>query len=158
MNEGHRLTQETFRTRLPMRYRLGFLGLGVLVTVGIAWAMVTDGMNGATLVATLLGAVFLYVVLMQVTVRLEEREVSIKVGGIFATSIPYRQIDAVSPGQSTGIGAGMGLRMMPNGTTGYLVGGPSVRITTGRTAVVVSSNRPEELSQAIRSRSTSARS
>ncbi|MHA7274891.1 hypothetical protein ACX80Z_15895 [Arthrobacter sp. TMT4-20] len=128
------------------------------MTVGTAWGMVTDGMNGAALVSTLFAAVFLYVILMQVTVRLEEREVSIKVGGIFATRIPYREIDTVTPGQPTGIRSGMGLRVMPNSTTGYLVGGPSVRITTGRTATLVSSNTPEKLSEAIRTRSTSAAS
>lgn len=140
MDQGHKLPHETFRTRLPIRYRLGFLGLGVLVSIGVAWGLSTDGVNGAALVVTPIAAVFIYVILMQVTVRLEECEVSIKVGGIFATRIPYREIDTVTPGQTTGIGAGMGLRVMPNRTTGYLVGGPSVRITTGRSAVLVSSD------------------
>lgn len=112
-------------------------------------AMATASMIGAVLIAVLLTAVFLAVVLMQASVRLEPSEVSIRVAGIFTTAIPYHSIDDVTPWKPTGIAAGMGLRVLPHGTTGYLVGGPSVRIKTGNTAVVVSSNTPKRLAEAI---------
>ena len=79
-------------------------------------------MVGAVVVAVLLTAVFLAVVLMQARVRLEARQVRIWVAGIFATTIPYHSIDEVTPWKSTGITAGMGLRVLPHGATGYLVG------------------------------------
>lgn len=156
MHGGNGLSQEIFRTRMPWGYRLGVLLLGAVVTIGVAWGMAADGMNGAVLVPALLAALFLFVALMQVTVRLESTEVSVRVSGIFATRIPYHQIDDVAPGRPTGITAGMGLRILPNSTTGYLVGGPSIRITTGSTAVLVSCDSPEKLSEAIRDRSTSS--
>lgn len=141
---------------MPRAYCLGALTLGVVVTVGVVWGMVAGGVNGAALVAVLLAIVFLSVALMQVTVKLEPTGVSIRVARIFATEIPYHQIDEVGPDRPTGIAAGMGVRMLPNSTTGYLVGGPSVRITTGRTAVLVSSDAPEKLSDAIRAASSSS--
>ena len=144
--------EETFRTRMPARYRVGLLLFGALATIGATLAMATASVVGAVVVAALLTAVFLAVVLMQARVRLEARQVRIRVAGIFATTIPYHTIDEVTPWKSTGIAAGMGLRVLPHGTTGYLVGGPSVRITTGSTAVVVSANTPEKLSEAIEHR------
>lgn len=66
---------------------------------------------------------------MRTTVQLDAREMSIKVAGIFGTKIPYKSIDYVAPAESTGLAAGMGLRVLQNRTTGYLVGGPSVRIS-----------------------------
>lgn len=135
---------------MPFGFRLGVLFLGAVITIGITWWMVIDGVIWAMTVAPLLAAVFVFVALMQVTVELEPTEVRIRVAGMFATEIPYHQIDDVGPGRSTGIAAGMGLRILPDRTTGYLVGGPSVRITTGRAAVLVSCDAPEELSEAIR--------
>jgi hypothetical protein len=60
-------------------------------------------------------------------------EVSIILIGSIRTAIPYHRIDAISVAVPTGIAAGMKFRILPNGTTGYLVGGPAVRVTTGRT-------------------------
>lgn len=77
---------------------------------------------------------------MRTTVQLDAREMSIKAAGIFGTKIPYKSIDYVAPAESKGLAAGMGLRVLQNRTTGYLVGGPSVRITLERTAVLVSSD------------------
>lgn len=152
MDGNQAYVQETFRTRMPVRYQIVLLLIGAFATIGSATAMATASMTGAILLASLMAAVFLAVALMQASVRLEPSEVSIRVAGIFATTIPYRNIDDVTPWKSTGTGAGMGLRVLPHGTTGYLVGGPSVRITTGSTAVVVSSNTPENLSEAIEHR------
>lgn len=154
MDGSRALAQETFRTRMPVRYRIGLLLIGALATIGAATAMATFSMSGAVLVAALLTAVFLAVILMHASVHLEASQVSIKVAGIFATTIPYDTIDDVLPGKPTGIVAGMGLRVLPNRTTGYLVGGPSVRIMTGGSAVLVSSNTPEKLSEAIEHRRT----
>lgn len=154
MDGSRAYEQETFRTRMPARYQMIFLLIGAFATIGSATAMATASMTGAILLASLMTAVFLAVVLMQAKVRLEPSEVSIRTAGIFATTIPYHSIDDVTPWKSTGAGAGMGLRVLPHGTTGYLVGGPSVRMTTGSTAVLVSSNTPEKLSEAIEHRRT----
>lgn len=147
-----RMPNETFRTHMPARYQRVFLLIGALTTLGSSTAMAPTSMTGAILVGTLIAAVFLAAILMQATVRLEANKVSIKVAVIFATTIPYDTIDNVTAGETTGIAAGMGLRILPNNTTGYLVGGPSVRITTGGTAVLVSSNTPEKLLEAIEHR------
>src|SRR5699024_12769155 len=69
--------------------------------------------------------------------------------GIFCIKIPYNSFDDVAPAEPTGLTAVMLLLVLQNRTTGYLVGGPSVRITLARTAVLVSSDTPEKLSEAI---------
>ncbi|MUK03569.1 hypothetical protein GM708_17720 [Vibrio cholerae] len=158
MHGGKESLRQNFQTRMPWVYRLGVLTLGGVVTVGVAWGMVARGVSGAAFVAFLLTVVFLSVALMQVTVKLEPTGVSVRVAGIFATYIPYHQIDEVGPDRPTGIAADMGVRMLPGSTTGYLVGGPSVRITIGCTSVLVSSDAPEELSDAIRAASSSSTS
>lgn len=153
-NDNSVRTSETFRTGMPARYRISLLLIGALAAIGTAASVATASLSGAVLAAALLMAVFIAVSLMRATVRLDEHETSIKVAGIFGTKIPYGTINDVTPGESTGLVAGMGLRTLQNRTTGYLVGGPSVRITMARTAVLVSSNTPEKLSAAIEDRRT----
>ncbi len=149
MNGGPDDPPQIFRTRMPARYSIGLLLLGAVVTVMVPLALVSEGSTGAAAVAVLLAVLFLGIALMRVTVRVGAGEVSIILAGIIRTAIPYHRIDAVSVAVPTGIAAGMGLRILPNSTTGYLVGGPAVRVTTGSTAVVVSAGRPEELVAAI---------
>ena len=128
-----------FRTFIPLRYR------AVLAAVGIAAVsilLVTAPWPG---LAVVVAAVFVAVMTMTVRARLDEVCLSIRVAGLFATTIPYRQISAVSAGPNTGFVQGMGLRVLPGGGTGYLVGGPSVRIQCGNTTVFVSCADPQGL-------------
>ncbi|MBM7848119.1 hypothetical protein [Arthrobacter roseus] len=76
----------------------------------------------------------------------------IRVAGVFSTTISYGDISEVASAKETGIVERMRLRILPNSTTGYLVGGPSVRITTGSSAVLVSSSAPDKLVEAIERR------
>ena len=139
----------TFRTGMPVRYRVILLVLGVIATIGTGAGLALVNIGVAVISAVLFLAVFISVSFMRTTVQLDAREISIKVAGIFGTKIPYKSIDDVAPAEPTGLTAGMGLRVLQNRTTGYLVGGPSVRITLARTAVLVSSDTPEKLSEAI---------
>ncbi|WP_160667924.1 hypothetical protein [Pseudarthrobacter sp. ATCC 49987] len=66
-----------------------------------------------------------------------------RVAGLFSTKIAYKEITVVSTGPSTGIREGMGLRVLPGGGTGYLVGGPTVRIQGAGTWLLVSCADPE---------------
>ncbi|THJ66467.1 hypothetical protein E8P82_08365 [Arthrobacter echini] len=145
--------RETFRARMPRKYRLGLLLLGAVSTTLAVVGMLLDGLTAVgLLLGVLLAVTFIAIVMMQAVVRLDDEELTIKVAGIFGTSIPYRQIDGVAPDKVTGLGAGMGLRKLPNSTTGYLVGGPSVRISKGNADVLVSTDDPTELAAALERR------
>jgi hypothetical protein len=136
---------------MPGPYRVGVLIFGLIATSAVVVPLSVEIPGVMSLVLTiLLAALFAAVFLMRAVVRLGGHEVHIRVAGIFTTTIPYDQITGVAPDRATGVREGMGLRMLPNKTTGYLVGGPSVRInTSGGTAVLVSSKTPNELSEAI---------
>lgn len=155
VNEGHDVSDLTFRTLMPGRYRAGVLILGLVTTSAVLVPLSFELPSVISPVLAILLAVFFTAVsLMRAVVRLGLQEVHIRVAGIFTTTIPYDQITGVVPDQATGVREGMGLRILPNKTVGYLVGGPSVRINTGGgSAVLVSSNTPSKLSEAIRRRS-----
>jgi hypothetical protein len=140
---------------MPGPYRVGVVILGLLTTSAVVVPLSAEIPSVMSLVlAILLAALFTAVFLMRVVVRLGVLRVHIRVAGVFTTTIPYDQITGVAPDRVTGVREGMGLRILPNKTTGYLVGGPSVRInTSGGTAVLVSSKTPNELSEAIGRRS-----
>ena len=125
--------------------------LGVVTTAAVMVPLAPEIPIAISLVPVILVVALFWVVLrMQTVVRLGADEVRIRVAGVFSTTIPYRQITGVAPDRTTGLREGMGLRLLSNRTTGYLVGGPSVRINTSSgTAVLVSSNMPQDLSKAI---------
>lgn len=153
MDRDQQKTAETFHARMPLKYRIGFLVLGAASTISVTAGMMAGGLNGIGLIlGALMALLFVATVMMQAVVRLDAGELSISVARIFRTSIPYHRIDGVQPAKATGLGSGMGLRIMPNSTTGYLVGGPAVRISTGSTSVLVSTDAPTELTEAIERR------
>ncbi|MGX5357911.1 hypothetical protein [Kocuria sp. KH4] len=61
---------------------------------------------------------------------------------------PYEQITEVAVGPRTEWWR-IGRRRMDDGATGYLMGGPSVRITTGTESVVVSAAESYRVAGAI---------
>lgn len=140
---------------MPVQYRAGVLILGLLTTAAVVIPLSADAPIATSLILLiLLAALFTAVFSMRAVVHLGMDQVSIRVAGIFTTTISYQEITRVAPDKVTGLREGMGLRILPDKTTGYLVGGPSVRInTSGGTAVLVSSNSPDELSEAIERRS-----
>lgn len=136
-----------FSTAIPLRYRII---LGTLGFAGVAGSVVAalDEAAGALIIGALIAVIFIPVLLMSARVSVGEHSIGIRVAGFFATEVPYREITAVSAGPVTGLREGMGLRILPDGT-GYLVGGPSVRIETGKTAVLVSCSEPDRLLDCI---------
>lgn len=117
---------------MPMRYRI------VLAVVCICAVAILLAAGPWPLLAVLVTVAFAAAISMNVRVRLDEAGLSIRVAGLFSTTIPYWEISAVSAGPATGFLQGMGLRILPGGGTGYLVGGPSVRIQCGNNVVLVS--------------------
>lgn len=151
VNERRDVSDPIFLTRMPTPYRTGVLILGLLTTAAVVVPLGAElpVVTGLILVI-LLAALFTAAFLLRVVVHLGIDELNIRVAGIFKTTVSYDLITEVAPDRVTGLREGMGLRMLPNRTTGYLVGGPSVRIHTSEgTAVLVSSNTPNELSEAI---------
>lgn len=130
-----------------MRYRmvLGFLGLAVLA--GTAAAAAEAG-PGALLPGLFVAAIMAPILMMRARIRVGPQSLHIRVAGIISTEVPYREITAISAGPVTGLREGMGLRILPGGT-GYLVGGPSVRIGCRYTDVLVSCSEPDRLLAAV---------
>lgn len=131
---------------MPLRYRAFLAAMGI-VTVSI---LLVTGSWPWLVVAP--AAVFGAAMMMSTFVRLDESVVSIRVAGIFSTAIAYAEISHVSVGPATGLAQGMGLRILSGRVTGYLVGGPSVRIQCKNSAVLVSCADPAELIRLINSR------
>ncbi|UKA55445.1 hypothetical protein LFT45_05855 [Arthrobacter sp. FW305-BF8] len=128
-----------FRTYMPLRYR------AVLGVAGIAAVLILLASGPSPWLAVPVAAVFVAVTTMTARIRLGEVSMSIRVAGLFSTTIHYREISAVSVGPATRFAQGMGLRILSGGGTGYLVGGPSVRIQRDSNTVLVSCANPQAL-------------
>ncbi|MFI7744755.1 hypothetical protein [Kocuria rhizosphaericola] len=82
-----------------------------------------------------------------VILRLEEQAVRIRLGRRIV-EIPYEQITEVAVGPRTEWWR-IGRQRLDDGATGYLMGGPSVRITTAENSVVVSAKESYRVVGAI---------
>lgn len=81
----------------------------------------------------------------QVTLKIDSKELVVSaLGGIFSERIPIRSIHSVSVGPTTGIGAGIGIRLFGN-CQGYLSGGESIKIDTGNQSFIVSVKDPSQV-------------
>ena len=83
-----------------------------------------------------------------VAIRLGDHAVDIRQGWRKQQQIPYEQITEAAVGPRTEWWR-IGRRRMDDGATGYLMGGPSVRITTGAESVVVSAEESYRVVGAI---------
>lgn len=126
-----------FVTFQPWRIRIAIAVVFFVLIVGVS-ALVPDG---PYLLTT--GPVFFvgftalsFAIHRSVILRLEDHAVDIRQGWRKAR-IPYEQITEVAVGPRTPWWQ-VGRRRTGDGATGYLMGGPSVRITTGESSVVVS--------------------
>ncbi len=132
---------------MPLRYRLVLGLLGLPGAAGCVLA-VAEGGRAAVITGVLVAGLFLAVIMITVHLHVGEEGLRIRVAGIFSTEVPYREMTAVSRGPVTGMRYGMGLRILPEGT-GYLVGGPSVRIECRTGNLLVSCSHPDELLAAL---------
>ncbi|GAB2614095.1 hypothetical protein GCM10009696_19610 [Kocuria himachalensis] len=126
-----------FVTFQPWRVRAS-IGVVFLVVIFTVLDSVPGGTwNGWGAVVYIGGFVsYSLVVNRSVTLRLDEQAVDIRQGWRKAR-IPYEQITEVAVGPRTPWWQ-IGRRRLADGSTGYLMGGPSVRIATATTSVVVS--------------------
>ncbi|GAA1757668.1 hypothetical protein [Kocuria aegyptia] len=85
-----------------------------------------------------------------VVVRVEDRSVRVRLGR-HKVSIPYEQITEEAVGPRTSRWQ-IGRRRLDDGSTGYLVGGSSVRISAAETSVVVSADESYRVTGAIQRR------
>ena len=147
MTSGEGTQPQIFRTAIPTRYRLvlGILGLAVLA--GTTLAALEAG-PGVLVTGIFTAAIIAPMVFMTARIRVGAASLQIRVAGVFRTEVPYRDMRTVSVGPVTGLRYGMGLRILPEGT-GYLVGGPSVRIQCLGSDVLVSCSEPERLLAAV---------
>lgn len=131
------------RTGMPPRYQ------AVLAGVGFAAAIVLS-VTGQPWLGLTMALVFVPALRMNARIRFEEAGLSVRVAALFSTTIAYKEISAVSTGPSTGLREGMGLRILPGGGTGYLVGGPTIRIQCAGTWLLITCADPEDAVARIR--------
>ncbi|NVC25337.1 hypothetical protein E7Z53_18120 [Kocuria salina] len=141
-----------FRTRFPARHRVMLRLLAVAVTIVGLVPVIAGNVGMVGVVATaVIAAPFWWLAFFQTVVDLEAEAVAIRYGGIFGRRVPYDQILEVRESPTRGFIAGWS-SVSISGITGYLVGGPTVRIDTKPTAVLVSTDQPRRLVEEIRQR------
>ena len=131
------------RTDMPTRYQAGLAGVGFVAAIVLS-------LTGQPWLGLAMALVSVTALRMNARIRFEEASLSVRVAALFSTTIPYREITAVSAGPSTGLREGMGLRILPGGGTGYLVGGPTVRIQGAGIWLLISCADPEDAVRRIR--------
>jgi hypothetical protein len=135
---------------MPRRYLLILLGVGVLAGGGTVLGGALGEEPTAIWAGALTLALFLALALGRATMTAHPREgLVVSVYGIFRAEIPWESIEGVERAAPTGLLAGMGLRRLRGGVTGYLVGGDSVLITTRDGRYRVSVRRPDRVVQEI---------
>ncbi|MDT0190227.1 hypothetical protein [Rothia terrae] len=151
------LFSSTARLTRPFQLLMGGI---IALQIGIAFLvrLFPDDDDGGILLSLIVPGLVLLMCLsiLAATTRLTitPNQVKVKTFGIFSTTINREDIQDAWGGKPTGLGAGAGLRIMGNNTTGYLTGGSCIAIKTldGATTVV-STPRPEKAVTALKSRS-----
>jgi hypothetical protein len=145
-----RADEETpqYTRTLPLGLQLT-VGLTAIVVVFAALDSVPDGPWNLWGALIYIGGFVVHMRLAypSVTLRLEEQAVCIRLGRS-TVEIPYEQITGVAVGPRTEWWR-IGRRRLDDGATGYPMGGPSVRISTGETSVVVSAAESYRVAGAI---------
>ena len=138
-----------FVTFRPWRIRIAIVVV-FLVLIVVAAELVPEG---PYLLTT--GPVFVvgytalsFAVHRSVVLSLGDHAVEIRQGWRKQQQIPYEQITEAAVGPRTEWWR-IGRRRMDDGATGYLMGGPSVRIATGESSVVVSAEESYRVAGAI---------
>lgn len=134
------------RTGMSVKYR------AVLAVIGLLAAAVVTLSTGQAWAGVAMLLVFVSVGRMTARIRCDGTGVHLKVAGLFSTTVAYADIVDVTPGPETGLGEGMGLRVLRGGGTGYLVGGPTLRIRANGAWVLVSCADPDAGVELIRAR------
>lgn len=145
---------EVFESQARLHGRmLGILLVILIPSLGLSvWAIAGAVPAWATLAyAVVLTAFLAWLLTMKVHLRVSDSAVEIRTLGFFHESLALDRITGVEPGPNTGLKEGAGLRLLGN-ATGYLVGGPTVAIHTGRSRYLVSVPDPHAATEAIRRR------
>ncbi|MEX5272086.1 hypothetical protein [Kocuria sabuli] len=135
----------TFQPLLP---RVA-IAVAFLIAMTLVFVSMPDGPWHLTIAPFYVVGSLSYWLVMNRTVvlRLEDHVVRIRLGRR-TVEIPYEQITEATVGPRTPWWQ-IGRRRMDDGSTGYLMGGTSVRITTGETSVLVSAEEPYRVAGAI---------
>ena len=145
-----RADEETpqYTKALPLGLQIA-VGLTAIVTIFAALDSVPGGPWNLWGALIYIGGfvAFSRLVFQSVTLRLDEQAVHSRLGR-HTVEIPYEQITEVAVGPRTEWWR-IGRRRLDEGSTGYLMGGSSVRITTGAESVVVSAEESYRVAGAI---------
>ncbi|MDN3935917.1 hypothetical protein QWJ39_06285 [Arthrobacter sp. YD4] len=133
---------DELRTGMSVKYR------AVLAVIGLLAAAVVTLSTGQAWAGVAMLLVFVSLGRMTARIRCDGTGVHLKVAGLFSTTVAYADIVDVTPGPETGLG----LRVLRGGGTGYLVGGPTLRIRANGAWVLVSCADPDAGVELIRAR------
>jgi hypothetical protein len=137
-----------FVTFQPLRHRIA-IAVTFLIAMTLVFVSMPDGPWHLTIAPFYVVGSLSYWLVMNRTVvlRLEDHVVRIQLGRR-TVEIPYEQITEASVGPHTPWWQ-IGRRQLDDGSTGYLLGGPSVRITTAQESVVISAEESYRVAGAI---------
>lgn len=137
-----------FVTFQPWRIRAA-IAVAFFVVMMVVFASMPDGPWNLWRMLVFVAGFMTYsmVVNRSVVIRLEEQAVDIRQGWRKAR-IPYEEITEVAVGPRTPWWQ-IGRRRLDDGATGYLMSGPSVRISTDEESVVVSAKESHRVAGAI---------
>lgn len=138
-------------TRLAPRIALPVVAIMGLSLLPVLWISVSGETLFGIITAALLVVITLAVALMRVTITVDDDGVHGRCLGIFRMHFRWGEITAVEEGDSTGVLAGAGYRILADGSVGLLVGGPTVRLHTSRRHYLLSASEPQAVISRIRS-------
>lgn len=128
--------------------------LGIVVGLAVVTALLPTMVN-STWVAILFGAVVIVATLacivMRVKIVVSDDGVTASVLGLFSKTISLKDITGVSVGPETGLKEGAGPRVV-DGSSAYIVSGPTVCIEQGASSFIASAKNPEEVVVDIQAR------
>ena len=144
---GKVLAQIQARLNGPM-YWLAFVSMGAVAISTIpTFAGAPLGPKFVVVAFMALGIALMF---MNVRLTLYPEHLEIRMlGNLIQEDVPYRRIKSVGIGPVTGIRFGAGLRVLPKGGIGYLVGGPSIELHTAAGKLLVSVPDAQEAKLAI---------
>lgn len=148
----------TAKLTRPFKVLMGGIIL-LQVAIAVFMYLFPDPDDGGVIVSLVIpGLVILLclgILLATTHLTITEGEVKVKTFGMFSTTVAHSEIKDAWVGKPTGLGAGAGLRIMGNNTTGYLTGGPNVVIETlDGSKTAISTPEPDKAVAALRSAHT----
>jgi hypothetical protein len=131
---------------MPLRYRMVLWLIAVALTAFSLMMLANEEeTNLLVFICTAIAVLTIIAVsLMKCRITFLEQWMEVRLLRFIRTEIAYQKITDVEAFQ-TGFWQGMGVRLLRDGSIGYIVGGTAVRMTVGNRPVIVSTSNPQQV-------------